>query len=355
MAPISQSLHHPRDGPSLEAPATLTLKGPQGRELVLQQGVHFYPMGLGGAGKVEDAKAVFAGYGRKFPADYKGRVGNDPVVLKDYDDFAGLDVKGKVVIVINDTPRGIRPDNRRGGGGGTYLPQMLQPKIEEAIKAGASALLFVHNLETAKTGDDLYDFGYTAVMVGRRAQDKDKPSIPVLHIHRAVLEALLAGTANPDLTELEQGIDQDLKPKSFDLTGWTVSLEVKMHRGEIKLKNVIGYLDGKGPLADEIVYVGAHYDHLGYGGAGGSIANPRKMVIHPGADDNGSGSTAIMELARRFGDHQGAKGRRWSRAGVPWRRRTGPARLRLLLQEPAHASGKDRGHAQPRHGRPRGR
>ena len=135
-------------------------------------------------------------------------------------------------------------------------------------------------------------------------------TIPVLHIHRAVLETLLAGTANPDLTELEQGIDQDLKPKSFDLTGWTVSLEVKMHRGEIKLKNVIGILDGKGPLADETVVVGAHYDHLGYGGAGGSIANPRKMVIHPGADDNGSGSTAVMELARRFGDRKDREGRK---------------------------------------------
>jgi hypothetical protein len=116
-------------GTVLDAPATLTLKGPQGRELVLQQGVHFYPMGMGGAGKVEDAKAVFAGYGRKFPADYKGRVGNDPVVLKDYDDFAGLDVKGKVVVVINDTPRGIRADAAGRRGGGMYLPQMLQPRM----------------------------------------------------------------------------------------------------------------------------------------------------------------------------------------------------------------------------------
>jgi hypothetical protein len=291
-------------GAVLDAPATLTLHGPQGRELVLQQGVHFFPMGSGGAGKVEGAKAAFAGYGRKFPADFKGRIGNDTVILKDYDDFADIDVKGKVVLVINDTPRSIRPDGGRRPQG-TYFTQMVLPKIEQATKAGAAAVLFVHNLETAKTGDDLYDFGYSAI--GRRAA---QATIPVLHIHRNVLDTLLAGSANPDLTELEEAIDRDLKPKSFDLSGWTIDLEVKMHRGEIKLRNVIGVLEGKGPLADETVVVGAHYDHLGYGGAGGSLGNPRKMIIHPGADDNGSGSTSIMELARRFAAMPDRQGRR---------------------------------------------
>jgi Zn-dependent M28 family amino/carboxypeptidase len=58
------------------------------------------------------------------------------------------------------------------------------------------------------------------------------------------------------------------------------------------------------------VVVGAHYDHLGYGGAGGSLAGLKRMAIHHGADDNGSGTTTVMELARRFAAMPGRQGRR---------------------------------------------
>src|SRR5262249_17954830 len=74
---------------------------------------------------------------------------------------------------------------------------------------------------------------------------------------------------------------------------------------------VVAVLEGAGPLAKETVVIGAHYDHLGYGGAGGSLARGgRKMAIHHGADDNGSGSTTVMELARRFAAIPQREGRR---------------------------------------------
>jgi Zn-dependent M28 family amino/carboxypeptidase len=78
-----------------------------------------------------------------------------------------------------------------------------------------------------------------------------------------------------------------------------------MKRGDIALKNVVGVLDGSGPLADETVIVGAHYDHLGYG-----AVVDIKMVIHPRADDNASGTSAVMELARRFAGDPPAGARR---------------------------------------------
>jgi hypothetical protein len=120
---------------------------------------------------------------------------------------------------------------------------------------------------------------------------------------------MLPGGAD-GLRDIEHGIDRDLKPHSFDLTGWSAGLEVRMHRGVVTLKNVVGTLPGAGPLARETVVVGAHYDHLGYGGAGGSRSRSRKMEIHHGADDNGSGTTALMELARRLGAMKGRAGRR---------------------------------------------
>jgi Zn-dependent M28 family amino/carboxypeptidase len=73
---------------------------------------------------------------------------------------------------------------------------------------------------------------------------------------------------------------------------------------------VIGALEGAGPLTKQTVVVGAHYDHLGYGGAGGSLARLKKRAIHHGADDNGSGTTAVLELARRFAALPKREGRR---------------------------------------------
>src|SRR5205807_10232770 len=67
--------------------------------------------------------------------------------------------------------------------------------------------------------------------------------------------------------------------------------------------------EGSGPLSKEIVVLGAHYDHLGYGGFGSLARNLKGKAIHHGADDNGSGTTMVMELARRFAqkDHQGRR------------------------------------------------
>src|SRR5207249_1241391 len=92
------------------------------------------------------------------------------------------------------------------------------------------------------------------------------------------------------------------------LAGWTATLDVKVKRNTVPVKNVVGVLEGAGPLANETLVIGAHYDHLGYGGAGSR--SPNEKAIHHGADDNGSGTTALMELARRFGAQKDRQGRR---------------------------------------------
>jgi hypothetical protein len=111
------------------------------------------------------------------------------------------------------------------------------------------------------------------------------------------------------LADLESGIDRELHPRSVPLTGWSAHLNEQVERSSITVKNVIGYLDGSGPLATESIVLGAHYDHLGFGGMG-SLSGLKKPTIHPGADDNGSGTTTIMELARRFGQMPNRIGRR---------------------------------------------
>ncbi|HTM55745.1 MAG TPA: M20/M25/M40 family metallo-hydrolase, partial [Pirellulales bacterium] len=82
------------------------------------------------------------------------------------------------------------------------------------------------------------------------------------------------------------------------LERWRITGETSIERQEAEVKNVLGVLEGSGPLAEETIVIGAHYDHLGYGGAGS--AAPGVKEIHNGADDNGSGTTVLIEVARRL-------------------------------------------------------
>jgi hypothetical protein len=170
-----------------------------------------------------------------------------------------------------------------------------------ASKNGAKAILFVNDADASSGGDGLMDFNYTAL--GGRGD------LPAFHIKRSVLDSLLKSVKGVGLDEVEKSINKDLEPKSAPLTGWTVSLELKSRRDKAMLKNVVGVLEGAGPLARETVIVGAHYDHLGFG-SGSSRSSSKTMAIHPGADDNASGTTAILELARRFASVPKRQGRR---------------------------------------------
>jgi hypothetical protein len=235
-----------------------TLTGPRGQTIELKQGTDFNPLVNRKSCKVT-APIVFAGYG---------------VVSKDppYDDYAGLDVKGKIVVLLRDAPRVNMPDRPAGLSSQVFF----QTKLAQAFEHGAAAVLLV--------ALDGFDAGG-----GKRP--------PGLFIRRSVLESMLP--ADKNLDAIVKDIDRDLKPRSFALTGWTGKLEVERRSDLIPLRNVVGVLEGKGPLANETVVVAAHYDHLGYGG-GASRADTTVPTLHPGADDNASGTAAIIELARRF-------------------------------------------------------
>ena len=120
-------------------------------------------------------------------------------------------------------------------------------------------------------------------------------------------------------------------------------------------ENVAGVLRGRGALADEVVVVGAHYDHLGYGGQR-LHAPERRRAIHNGADDNASGTAAALLAAARLA--AAAAGRR-SRSphhrlrALLRRRRSGLGGSSYFVAHPPVPLEQDRGHDQPRHGRAR--
>jgi hypothetical protein len=278
-------------GAVLMEPAKLRLRGPSGQRVQLKPGTQFQPLGLSGSGQVS-GPLVFVGYGITSTDPEKG-----PVI----DEYADLDVSGKVVVVLRDTPRA---DNKESiGPAWRRKYSSLTEKLNNAAAHKAAAVLFVNDRDTAKDGDDLLNFGYYAA----GSAVLRMPDLPVLHVRRSVVEGLM----HESLEGVERDIDRDLKPRSRELTGWAATADVSVWRAKnaLKLKNVVGVLEGSGKLADETIVIGAHYDHLGYGGSG-SLSPSKKMAVHHGADDNGSGTTALMELARRFGSAPGREGRR---------------------------------------------
>ncbi len=274
-------------GAEQDGVSTLRLRGPQGQQIVLQQGTDFQVAGFSGAGKVE-APLVFVGYG----ATAKGL---------GYDDYKGIDVKGKVVLLIRRVPRwnskelpfdGARKDEHAA----------LETKQALAEASQAAAILLVNDASELP-GDKLMNFQLTA----RGTQSGTRP---FLHVKREVIDYLLRSCFGKELHDVEQAIDRNLEPQSSAVPGWSATIEAKVKRKSVEVKNVVGVLEGSGPLAQQTVVIGAHYDHLGYGGMGSRLKKATGKEIHHGADDNASGTTTLLELARQYGARQDRVGRR---------------------------------------------
>jgi Peptidase family M28/PDZ domain/PA domain len=237
----------------------------------------FTPLNLSAAGEVS-GNVVFAGFGITAP-EYN------------YDDYAGLDVKGKIVIVLRHEPQEF--DEKSVFEGKVYTAHtQIFSKASNAKIHGAKAVLFVNDVAVhSGDGDELEKFGATA--------GPDNAGIEFVQVKANIVNKWLA-LAGKNLEGIESGIDKDLHPESFALPE-SLHLDLNVDIGrEIKtVHNVAAYLPGE---TSEYVVIGAHYDHLGLGEQF-SLAPSLAGTVHPGADDNASGTAGVIELARWF-SHQ---------------------------------------------------
>jgi hypothetical protein len=272
----------------LDQPNQLRLHGPQGQDIDLKLGEDYQVLGLSGTRKVT-APVFFAGYGITAPGAA-------------YDDYGHLNVAGKVVIVLRKTPRF---ENQRLPFDGDLAMHhaALVTKIVNADLHQAAAVLFVNDRSSSPKGDPLMPFSYTA-------QATSPAKVAAVHVRRAVIDGMVRSCLGTKLDEIEKAIDGELTPRSAALEGWTATVQVTVKRKLIPAKNIVGILEGSGPLARQTIVVGAHYDHLGYGGPGSLAKNRSAKQIHHGADDNASGTTALMELARRLANNRTTPRRR---------------------------------------------
>jgi len=271
--------------PTLGPDLALSLNGPEAAALTADPKVDFTPLAIGSGGTLDRVPVVFAGY---------GITAKDEAQKLDYDDYAGLDVQGKAVLIIRREPQQDKDDSPFAGKRNSDFAT-FRHKATNAFQHGAAAVLLVNDAFSLK-GDKAKDELLKFTDAGAELNSK----IPFLMVTRAFGDKLMAAAGQPALEAMELQINANLKPCSTELAGWTLSARVEIERKTITTRNVVGVLEGIGPLADETVVVGAHYDHLGRGGIrSGSLAF-LSSDIHNGADDNASGTSMVLELARRL-------------------------------------------------------
>ena len=258
----------------------------KGKEIVARPKADFTALALGASAKLEDLPVVFAGYG------ITAKEAEDKL---DYDDYAGLDVKGKAVLILRREPRQADEKSPFKARGLNRLSD-LRRKAANALDHGAKAVILVNDGKTApdKSHDTLLPFGYAGGEVDQSA------TIPFAMITRELADQVLEAAGAPKLAEVEKAIDADLKPHSKPLDGITLSEKYTIERKALTAKNVVGVLEGSGPMADETIVVGGHYDHLGHGGLFSGSLSMFSRDIHNGADDNASGTAMVLEMARRL-------------------------------------------------------
>ena len=244
-----------------------------------------YGAGFGGGGPREAAvraPVVFAGYGITAPEF-------------GYDDYAGLDARGKAVLVFDHEPQETDPKSVFNGTGNTRYANTYV-KVLIAQKHGAAALMVAPepNRKHPTAGERMLKIPNAAerlrLLRPQALADGDN-RIPLVSVTEAAAAQMLAATGRTP-AELQSAIDATLRPASAPLDGVTADLRIGMEewrRGESA--NVIGMLEGSDPaLRGETIVFSAHHDHDGeWDGR-----------VHPGADDNGSGTVGVIELARAY-------------------------------------------------------
>lgn len=246
------------------------------------------------------APVVFVGYGIQEPS------------LK-FDEYKNIDVKGKFVMMLSEAPGKDDPESpfNKGELKEKYYPQrrrmrrMSSPKVDLARELGAIGILMVEN-SPQDNGD------IARSVLNRRRINDERPIFPgdrrrvslvdvkgmpmpwesvlTVRISRGMADDIL-GFIEQDIDSLKGKIEKTLQSQSMQLQGVSFSIENTVETKLINSMNVLGYIEGSDPeLKKEAIVIGGHLDHLGR----------RGDYIFNGADDDGSGSVGVMEIAEAF-------------------------------------------------------
>ncbi len=249
------------------------------------------------------APVVFVGYGIQESS------------LK-FDEYKNIDVKGKFVMMLSETPGKDDPESpfNKGELKEKYYPQrrrmrgMTSSKNDLARDKGAVAILMVENspkdnpdvprraLDSQRINDErpIYPGPRRRISLAENlGPSMPRESISTIRISRKMADDILE-LAGQNVEALKEKIEKTLKSHSMALPGVSFTVKTKVETKLVNSMNVLGYIEGSDPeLKKEAIVIGAHLDHLGR----------RGDYIFNGADDDGSGSVGVMEIAEAFAEN----------------------------------------------------
>ena len=236
----------------------------------------FVPFSFSASGQVT-APLVFAGYGVTADEFH-------------YDDYAGLDVKDKIVAILRYEPSAFA---EKSGNHGLTRHSQLITKAINARNHGAKAVVVLNGKLGDGEEDLLTRFGSVS--------GPENVGLVMVQVKNAVAESWLQSSGK-SLKDVQDQINSSTKPASFAFPDTLhLSLHIDIETTRATVNNVLAWLPGQ---TEEYVIIGAHYDHLGRGNFD-SLAPSQIGQIHPGADDNASGTAGVLELARLLAPQRG--------------------------------------------------
>lgn len=254
---------------------TVTLH-PSGREdMKLEPGKDFTVLGMSGSGKVK-GDVVFCGYGIDGPDGYKTFEGN-------------IDLSGKIAMVFRFEP--MKPDGTSRWAERGWSPAAgLDAKLKAVAERKPAAIVLVNPPGAADPR------AKELIAPESLGDEPSKLGVPVVMITTEAAERL--AWFNGTMRDFRERVDEAgmVRP----LTDARASIDVEIRREPVLTDNVGAVLPGRGDLAKEYIVIGAHYDHVGYGTIGANPSNRGKL--HPGADDNASGTAGVLLLAHKLSD-----------------------------------------------------
>jgi len=224
--------------------------------------------------------AVFAGYGISAP-------------MYGYADYEKIDAEDKIVIVLRGVPGGQQGPfaNRRA----VRTHGTFKSKQDTAAGLGAKGLIIIN--DPANHGSKKKD-------VLEAGRSESQGSIPFIHMTYKAGAKLLSRTG-VSLGRLQSKIDKAKRPSSKEIPELIVEMNAGIDPIKLDVRNVIGRLKAGAPdRKDEVVAVGAHFDHVGLGEFGSRGGSKARGEVHNGADDNASGTAAVIEIAAYLSTHR---------------------------------------------------
>src|SRR5574340_1152524 len=224
---------------------------------------------------------VFVGYGITAPEYH-------------YDDYAGVDVKDKVVVLLRHEPQEFDEKSVFAGKVYTEHAQFFSKASNAKMHGARGVILVMDRGNHPGSEDSLESFS--------RSVGPADAGIPFAQVKAAVADQWFA-LAGKKLEDIQKQIDNDLRPQPFAFPDLRLDGSLDLERAIKTVHNVAAYLPGE---TDEYLVIGAHYDHLGLGEQF-SMAPSQAGTVHPGADDNASGTAGVIGLARWFAAQPKAK------------------------------------------------